>query len=124
MSPATRRDMMGRVNSPEPVIIARGSSPGDLERLAKLLQDARIPFDVQEEMGEDPAKPDWHWAVLVLPGEVDTVRRVLASGADGHSREPGSGPLFEARGSETVRVVLMLASFGLAGGLWLQSCAT
>ena len=112
------------MNRPEPVIIARGSSPDDLERLAKLLQGARIPFDVQEERGEDPAHPDWHWAVLVLPAEVDAVRRVLASGADGLSREPGSTPLFEGRGSETVRIVLMLASFGLAGGLSLQSCAT
>ena len=114
----------GRVQTPEPVIIARGSSPDDLERLARLLQDARVPFDVQEELGEDPANPDWHWAVLVLPSEVDTVRRVLASGEQGPPPAPGSAPLFEAHGAEAVRVILMLTSFGLAGGLWLQSCAT
>jgi hypothetical protein len=117
--------MIKRVSNSEPVIVARGQSEKVLEQVAQVLQDAGIPFDVQEEVGGDPGRPDWRWAVRVRMGEVDQARRALAQGSKTQtSHEPRPGPLFETPGRDALRVLLMLVFFGLAAALWFRGCLT
>ena len=116
---------MKGVSNSEPVIVARGSSEKLLEQVVQVLQGAGIPFDVQEEVGGDPDRPDWRWAVRVRTGQVDQARRALARGSEiPGTHEPRPGPLFETPGREALRVLLMLVSFGLAAALFLRGCVT
>jgi hypothetical protein len=117
--------MMKGVSNSEPVIVARGSSETALEQIAQILHEAGIAFDVQEEAGGDPARPDWRWAVRVRMDQVDQARRVLTRQPQiPPTHEPKPRPLFETPGREVLRVLLMLASFGLAAALWFRNCVT
>ena len=113
------------MSNSEPVIVARGQSEKVLEQVAQVLQDAGIPFDVQEEVGGDPGRPDWRWAVRVRMGQVAQARRALAQGSEiPASHAPRPGPLFDTPGREALRVLLMLGCFGLAAALWFRGCVT
>ncbi len=104
-------------------IVARGTSEDELELVVRLLHDAGVRFDVDEGVGSDPDGPQWTWQVRVSGEAVDEARRALARERQiPATPEPSSRPLFESRGSEFLRVILVLSSFGLAGGLFLQTC--
>ncbi len=104
-------------------IVARGTSEDELELVVRLLDGAGIRFDVDEGVGSDPDGPQWTWQVRVSGEAVDEARRAMARERQVPATpEPSPGPLFESRGSEFIRVILVLSSFGLAGGLFLQTC--
>ncbi len=105
------------------VIIARGTSEKELEKVAHLLQDAEIPFELDEGVGADPQGPSWAWHVRVPVDRIDAARRALAAERQiPATPEPSSRPLFDSHAPRFIRIILTLASFGLAGGLWLQTC--
>ncbi len=104
-------------------IVARGTSEDELEKVARLLHEGQVPFQVDEGIGSDPDSPQWTWQVRVPEEVVDEARRALAAESQiPQTHEPSPRPLFESRGSGFIRMILALTSFGLAGGLWLQTC--
>ena len=104
-------------------IVARGTKEDGLEQVVRLLEEAGVRFHVDEEIASDPDHPQWTWQVRVSGEAVDEARRALSRERQiPATTEPDSRPLFEPRGSQFIRIILALASFGLAGGLWLQTC--
>jgi hypothetical protein len=111
------------VASARDAVVARGTSEDELRHVAELLHDAGIPFDVDEGVGADSDHPQWTWQVRVPVESVDGARRAMAGEHQlPATSEPSPRPLFDSRGPNFIRVVLSLAAFGLAGGLWLQTC--
>jgi hypothetical protein len=109
----------------QPIVVAKGSAEGELRRVARLLHDAGVQFEVEEGMGGSPEHPQWRWQVIVLAESLDVARSALSSEpARPSSSEPAPGPLFEPHGQDLIRVVLALAALGLAGGLWLRTCVS
>ncbi len=105
------------------VVVARGTSEAELRRVAQILHDGGVPFQVEEGVGGNPERPLWRWDVLVGTDDLDDARRLLSAEPETPGpRDPAPGPLFESSGSDLLRVGLMLISFGLAGGLWFLSC--
>ena len=122
---------MKRVSDSQPIIIARGNSERALEQLAGVLQEAEIPFDVQEEVGADSAGHNWRWAVRVRRVDLERARRALAREPELHTSAPpprgpdvSPKPLFESRGPEALRVLLVFLAFGLAVALFFRDCVT
>jgi hypothetical protein len=108
-----------------PVVVARGKSEEALERVARVLQGGGIHFEVEERVGTNPDHPSWEWAVLVKGSELDRARRALAVETSvPHAPMPPAVPLFEPRGTEPIRLLLMLGAFGLGAWLWFLSCAS
>jgi hypothetical protein len=131
LSGAPAKEIMERMRESQPVVIARGSSEQALEQIAQMLQEAGIPFDVQEEVGEGPGRHDWRWAVRVRMGDVESARQALARDAEPSQTpqppvgpQPAPGPLFDSGGREALRVLLMLGAFGLAAALFFRDCVT
>lgn len=109
----------------QPVVVAQGSSEGELRRVARLLHDVGILFEVEEGMGGSPEHPQWQWRVMVLAESLDAARRALShEPSRPATAEPTPRPLFEPRGQDALRVALALAALGLAGGLWLRTCVS
>lgn len=107
---------------PPDVVVARGSSEAELIRAARVLDDHAVPFEVEERVGGSPERPQWLWELKVAVGDLDRARAVLAGGPEPAREGPPPGPLFDSRGPEALRVLAVLVSLGLAGGLWLRSC--
>jgi hypothetical protein len=117
--------MMVGMRSEERVVIARGSSESELRQAAEALYGAGIPFDVEEGLVGSPDTAEWRWQLHVLAHHVEPARGALsAEPPRPRGDQPGPGPLFDSRAGEVLRVGLMLASFSLAGGLWLQTCVS
>jgi hypothetical protein len=117
--------MMVGMKGEERVVIARGTSEAGLRKAAEALYGAGIPFDVDEGLVGGPDSAEWHWQMLVPSRQVEAARGALsAEPSRPRGRQPDPGPLFDSRAGEVLRVGLMLASFSLAGGLWLQTCVS
>lgn len=129
----------GRRRSP----LAEGTDRQDLERLVRLLERSRIPFEVEEELIGDAAAARPHWRVLVAASDLLRARLLLAAvrqshaggwrprthpeagpsetrGIPGALHEPAPGPLFEPRAPGLIRLLLALGCFALAAWIALS----
>lgn len=107
------------------VVVARGSSEEELRAIAETLNGAGVRFQVEERILGPQEAPQWSWEVIIDEAQMDAARRALAPEPEPPASVESSGePLFDSRAGEVLRVGLMLASFGMAGGLWLQTCVS
>ncbi len=98
--------------------VVAGESAEDLDRVAAALTQAGVEFEVEERLA-DPERPaDWSWRVLIRPDDLGRARQVLEQllrAAPQSATDGGSpGPLFDPRGHDLLRTILVLACIGLA----------
>ncbi len=97
-----------------------------LERVVDALENARIPYAVEDQVAGEAAGT---WQVLVPITQAPKALAALAAlrgGAAAASAPPGShgppqpGPLFESQRFDALRLLLMLSCFAAAAWLALR----
>jgi hypothetical protein len=102
--------------------VAAGASPEDLERVVSSLEDAGIPFQVEENLADPDSPTDWAWRILIRPEDLGRTRRALevVIEASKPSFVPSSmaagsnpAPLYNPGGGDWLRPLLVLTCIGL-----------